>query len=114
MDELKPSEKFVETVRVETGFHHCEADRPLVPTANAPSLASAIGFQDRVAKAAQNQGPCHESGCIIFDKQNSLHGALRLTDRRRGYRLWQPTGFTPALAWWMWSTNAAENSVLMC
>src|SRR5882724_6512728 len=85
MDELKPSEKFVGTlIRVQAGFHHYELDRTRVPTANAPSLTSAIGFQDRVAKAAQNQGPCHETGCVIFDKQNSLHGALRLTDRRRG------------------------------
>src|SRR5260221_522068 len=111
MDELKASEKFVGTVMVQTGFHDDEADRFRVLTADAPSLASAIGFQDRVAKAAQNQGSRYESGCLIFDKQNSLHGTLRPTDRRRGYRLWQPTGFTPALAWWMWSTHAVENSV---
>src|SRR5260370_41556608 len=87
MDEWKPSEKFVGTLRVQAGFHHYELNRTRVPTAEAPSLASAIGFQDRVAKTEQNQGSCHESGCIIFDKQNSLHRALRLTDRRRGYRL---------------------------
>src|SRR2546427_498236 len=73
MDELKPSEKLVGTVMVQGGFHHYEADRPLVLTANAPSLASAIGFQYRVAKAAKNQGPCYENGCVIFDKQDSLH-----------------------------------------
>jgi hypothetical protein len=55
MDELKPTEKFVDALVVQTGFHHYEVNRPLVLTADAPSLASAIGFQDRVAKAAQNQ-----------------------------------------------------------
>ena len=53
MDELKPSEKFVGTLRVQAGFHHYELDRTRVPTAEAPSLASAIGFQDRVAKQSR-------------------------------------------------------------
>ena len=57
MDELKPSNKLVGAVMVQTGFHHYEADRPPVLSADAPSLAPAVGFQDRVAKAAQNQGP---------------------------------------------------------
>src|SRR5438094_10419456 len=74
MDELKPSEKLVGTVMVQADFHNYEADRARVLTANTPSLASAIGFQYRVAKAAKNQRPCHEGGCVIFDKQDGLHG----------------------------------------
>ena len=74
MDELKPGKKFVGTVMIESGFHQYEADRARVLTANTPSLASAIGFQYRVAKAAKNQRPCHEGGCVIFNKQDGLHG----------------------------------------
>ena len=53
----------------QTGFHHYEADSPRVLTANTPSFATATGFQDRVAKAAKNQGPYYESGCVIFDEK---------------------------------------------
>jgi hypothetical protein len=55
MDELQASAKFADSVVVQTGFHHYEVNRSLVPSANAPGLASAIGFNDGVAIAAQNQ-----------------------------------------------------------
>jgi hypothetical protein len=40
MDELKPSEKFVDSLMVQTGFHHYEVDRPLVLVAGTPSVAN--------------------------------------------------------------------------
>ena len=67
MDELKPGQKFVDTIMIQTGFHHYQTDRPRVLTAEAPSLASATGFQDRVPKGVKNQGPRYESGGIVFD-----------------------------------------------
>ena len=67
MDELKPSEKLVGTVMVQAGFHHYEADRPGVLTAEAPSLSSATGFQDRVAKAAHRQAQRQQIGGIAFE-----------------------------------------------
>ena len=54
MDELKSSKKFVDTVMIQTGLHHYEVDWPHVFSADAPSRTSAIGFKDRVAKAAKN------------------------------------------------------------
>jgi len=75
MDELQPSEKFAGTVMIQTGFHHNEADRPRVLTADAPSLASVTGFQDRVSKAVKNQGPRYESCGIVFNQEDGLHGA---------------------------------------
>ena len=70
---MKPSDEFDGTVVDKIGFHQNEVDPPLVLVAGTPSVISAIGFQDRVAKAAKNQGPCYESGCVIFDEKNSLH-----------------------------------------
>ena len=76
MDELQPSQKFVDTIMIQTGFHHDEADRPGVLTADGPSLASATGFQGLVAKAVKNQSPRYESGGIVFDQEDGLHGAV--------------------------------------
>src|SRR5438445_1022708 len=73
MDELKPSEKLVGTLRIQADFHHYEADRPGVLTADAPNLSSVTGFQDCVAKAAQNQGPCYKLGSLTFDKEDCFH-----------------------------------------
>ena len=67
MDELKPSEKLVGTVMVQTGFHHDEADCPGVVTAVAPNLSSVTGLQDRVAKTAHRQGQRQQIGGIVFD-----------------------------------------------
>jgi hypothetical protein len=73
VQELKSSDEFDGTVVVKIGLRHYEVDRPLVLVAGTPSFARATGFQDRVAKAVKNQGPCYESGCVIFDEKNSLH-----------------------------------------
>ena len=77
MDELQPSEKFAGTVMIQTGFHHYETDRARVLTADAPSLASVAGFQDRVSKAVKNQGPRNESCGIVFNQEDGLHGAAK-------------------------------------
>ena len=55
MQKLKPSDEFDGTVIVKIGHHQYEVDRPLMLVAGTPSVTSAIGFQDRVAKAAQDQ-----------------------------------------------------------
>jgi hypothetical protein len=73
VQELKPSDESAGTVVDKIGFHQNEVDRPLVLVAGTPSVISATGFQDRVAKAAKNQGPCYEGGCVIFDEKNGLH-----------------------------------------
>src|SRR5207247_9664072 len=76
MDEFQPSQKFVDAIMIQTGFHHDEADRPGVLTADGPSLASATGFQGLVAKAVKNQSPRYESGGIGFDQEGGLHGGV--------------------------------------
>jgi hypothetical protein len=45
--------------------------------ADAPSLASAGGLQDRVAEAAEDQGLRYQMGGIVFDQENGLRTALR-------------------------------------
>jgi len=52
---LKPSDEFDGTVIVQIDLHQNEMDRPLLLVASTPSVTSAVGFQDRVTKAAQNQ-----------------------------------------------------------
>ena len=73
MDELKPGDELAVTGMIQTGFHHYDMDRSTVLSTNAPSLASTIGFEDYVAKAAKDQGSSYESGCIIFDNENGLY-----------------------------------------
>jgi hypothetical protein len=73
MDELKPGDELAVTGLIQTGFHHYDMDRSTVLSTNAPSLTSASGFEDCVAKAAQNQRSSYESGCIIFDEENGLY-----------------------------------------
>ena len=58
-NELKPSEEFAKAVTVQNSIRQYEVDRSLVLAADAPSLASAIDFQHRVAKGTQAHGQGH-------------------------------------------------------
>ena len=55
-DELKPSNEVVGVVIVQNDLRYDQVDRPRVLAANAPSLTSANGFENRVAEGTQNQG----------------------------------------------------------
>jgi hypothetical protein len=56
MQALKPCDEFAGAAAVQNGFCQDNVDWSLVLMADAPNLTSAGGFQDRVAKAAQDQG----------------------------------------------------------
>jgi hypothetical protein len=49
---LKATDEFNGTVIVQNGFGQDEVNRPTVLKAGTPSLASATGFQNCIAKAA--------------------------------------------------------------
>ena len=55
MQKLKPSNEFDGTVILQNGVQQHEVDWPMVLVAGTPTVTSAIGFQDRIAKAVQNQ-----------------------------------------------------------
>jgi len=70
---LNPTDEFDGTFLFQNGFGQYEVDRPNVLNAGTPGLVSATGFQDRVAKAAKNQGLRYQRGWVALDKEDGRH-----------------------------------------